>query len=588
MKIRDIIPVARGDVAPDALVVNGKLLNVFTGEVETGQNVAIFRKRIAGIGDYRDAPRIIDAQGGFLLPGFIDAHLHIESSMLVPHRFAEAILRRGTTTVIADPHEIGNVLGTRGVESMIESTAELPLDVYIGIPSAVPATRFETAGAHIGTDDMLFLVDRYPRRIIALGEVMNYPAVLEQDRELITKIEILRHRYKKIDGHAPGLSGKLLNAYCCGFIRSDHECSTPDEALEKVSRGMQVFIREGSAARNLDALIGAVTPQNHPYFSFCTDDRDPLEIHSEGHIDHLVRTAIQKGVDPVIAIRMATINTARHFSLRSMGAIAPSYKADLLVVGDLKALDIRQVIKNGRLVVQDGELLEEIPEVTIPHATESFHLPELSIEDLAIPAQSGKIRCIQLCEGSLLTEATVVQPKVDNGQAVPDPERDLAKIIVVDRHRGSGFAKGFLSGLGLKVGAVATSVGHDAHNLSAAGTNDADILAAARQVGAWGGGMAVVQNGELLAGLPLPVAGLMSDRSLAQVNQALSQIRVALRSLGTEREVFMTLSFVQLAVIPSLRITDQGLVDVAAQERVELWVENVPGAPVPVIRPPMS
>jgi adenine deaminase len=574
MKIRNIIPVALGDEPADLLITGGRLLNVFTGEIEEGQNVAIYQKRIAGVGDYTEAREVIDAGGAYLVPGLIDAHLHIESSMLAPHRFAQAVLQRGTTTVVADPHEIANVMGVPGIEYMVAATEAVPLEVYIGIPSAVPATRFETSGAYLGTDDMLYLVDRFPRRIIALGEVMNYPGVLRRDRELITKIEILRRRYKKIDGHAPGVSGRQLNGYLCAFVRSDHECSTAEEAREKIARGMQVFIREGSAARNLDALIEAVTPLNHASFSLCTDDRDPLEIREEGHIDHLVRRAIARGLDPVVAIRMATINTAQHFDLRSYGAIAPSYKADLLLVDDLAELSIRTVIKDGRVLVSDGRFLEPIDGLAPPAAAlGSFRTPDLDQLELGVPVRPGALRVIQLGEGTLLTREVHLTPTVQRGAAVADPERDLAKVVVVDRHRGTGYSVGFLQGLGLKRGAIATSVGHDAHNLCAAGMNDADVLVAARWVCEQHGGMVVVLDGEVLASLALPIAGLMSDLELDDVTAHLEKIRTALAHLGTEREVFMTLSFTQLAAIPTLRITDRGLVDVEGQSFVDLFVE---------------
>ena len=577
MKIRDIIPVALGDEPADLLITGGRLLNVFTGEIEEGQNVAIYQKRIAGVGDYTEAHQTLDAEGACLIPGLIDAHLHIESSLLAPHRFAQAVLQRGTTTVVADPHEIANVMGVKGVEYMIAATDAVPLEVYIGIPSAVPATCFETSGAYLGTDDMLYLVDRFPRRVIALGEVMNYPGVLRRDRELITKIEILRRRYKKIDGHAPGVMGKQLNGYLCAFVRSDHECSTASEALEKIARGMHVFIREGSAARNLDALVEAVTPLNHGSFSLCTDDRDPLEIRDQGHIDHLVRRSIAKGLDPVIAIRMATINTARHFDLRSYGAIAPSYKADLLLVDDLRELRVRKVIKDGRVLVDDGRFLEPIEGLAPPPAAlGTFCTPTLARLDLRVPVRPGALRVIGLGEGTLLTRELRLAPTVSDGQVIADPARDLAKVVVIDRHEGTGHSIGFLQGLGLKRGAVATSVGHDAHNLCAAGMNDADVLAAARWVCEAHGGMVVVLQGEVLASLALPIAGLMSDLELDEVTKRLEQIRAALARLGTEREVFMTLSFAQLAAIPTLRLTDRGLVDVDTQRFVELFADAPP------------
>ncbi len=575
MKIRDIIPTALGERPARVLIRNARVVNVFTGEIEL-TNLAIHRKRIAGLGDdYTEAEQVIDAGGRYALPGFIDAHLHIESSMLVPRQFARAVLLRGTTTVIADPHEIANVLGTDGVDYMIRSTEGIPLNVYIGLPSAVPATRFETAGAYLGTDDMIDVIDRYPSRVIALGEVMNYPAVLNRDRELLTKIEILRHRYKKIDGHAPGLTGKRLNAYLCAFIRSDHECTTREEALEKARRGMHVFIREGSAARNLDDLIGAVTEANHTSFSFCTDDRDPLEILGEGHIDHLVRRAIAHGVDPMVAIRMATINTARYFNLRSMGALAPGYKADLLLVDDLQELSIHAVFKDGRVVVKDGQLLDPVQGdfTDMPQSLGSFRLPPLSPGCLRIPAREGSLRVIRVTERSLITSAELVAPRVEEGAVLADPQRDFAKLAVLDRHQGKQLSVGFIAGLGIKRGAVATSVGHDAHNLCTAGMDDADMLCAARKVAERGGGLAVVAGGRVLASLDLPVAGLMSNLDLFDVTHSLQRIRKALQELGTEHEVFMALSFVQLAVIPSLRLTDRGLVDVEAQRFVGLWAD---------------
>jgi len=575
VKIRNIIPVALGQQPAPAVVRNARIFNVFTGELEAG-DIAFYGKRIAGIGDYGQAEQVIDASGLIALPGFIDAHMHIESSMLVPRQLAKAVLLRGTTTVIADPHEIANVLGTAGIEYIVRSTEGIPLNVYIGIPSAVPATRLETSGAHLGTDDMIEFVDHNLKRVIALGEVMNYPAVLARDRELITKIEILRYRYKKIDGHAPGLSGKKLNAYLCAFIRSDHECTNRDEALEKVRRGMHVFIREGSAARDLDALIGAVNPLNHHRFSFCTDDRDPLSILTEGHIDHLIRRAIAHGVDPITAIRMATINTANYFNLRSMGAIAPGYKADMVLVDDLERLNIRMVIKDGRVVVRDGNLVEAMSGVfaDVPESLGQVRIPEVKSDDLAVARQPGLLRVIELSEGTLLTREARLEPKVEAGCVVADPDRDVAKVAVLDRHRGQRFSVGFVKGLGLRHGAVATSVGHDAHNLCAAGVHDADMIVAARHVASQNGGLAVVRGGRIIASLALPLAGLMSNRGLFEVAECLQRIRGALKELGSEREVFMPLSFVQLAVIPTIRITDRGIVDVDKQAFTSLWVDS--------------
>ncbi|KLO24252.1 adenine deaminase [Marinitoga sp. 1155] len=574
MKIKDIIPVALGKEKPDVLLKNAKLVNVFTGEIEE-TNVALFRKRIAGIGDYDDGKEIIDLEGMYLLPGFINAHLHIESSMLSPRQFAKAVLLRGTTTVIADPHEISNVLGLDGLEYMIKSTEGIPLNVYIAIPSAVPATTMETSGARLGPEDMVGFVDSYPNRIIALGEVMNFPGVINRDSELLTKIEILRHMYKKIDGHAPGVTGKELNAYIDAFIRSDHECTTKEEALEKISKGMQVFIREGTAAKNLDALIEAVNPMNHHSFSFCTDDREPLDILKDGDIDYLVRKSIEKRIDPIIAIRMATINTARYYNLRSMGAVAPGYKADMIVVDDLEKMNIRMVFKDSRMVVKDGVFIDKMEGVynDLPKKFGKVVLPEFSVDDLKVKNKGGKIRVIKIYEGSLLTDEIIVEPEVENGFVVPDIKNDIIKIAIFERHTGTNFSIGFVKGFGIKRGAVGTSVGHDSHNIGIIGTNDKDMFIAVKEIEKMNGGMVVVENEKILARLPLPIAGLMTDKNLEAVVEELEFLEEKMRELGGIDATFMTLSFLQLAVIPTLKITNNGLVNVNKQEYVDLFVK---------------
>jgi adenine deaminase len=573
VKIRDIVPVAMGEKPADVLLSNARILNVFTGRLEEG-NIALFRKRIAGIGDYTEGKDVIDLKGGIVLPGFIDAHLHIESSMVSPREFARAVLSRGTTTVIADPHEITNVLGIEGLEYMIRTTEGIPLNVYIALPSAVPATELETAGARLGAEDMVSLVDKYPQRIIALGEVMNYPGVLRRDRELIAKIEILRHEYKKIDGHAPGLTGKQLNAYIDAFIRSDHESTTASEALEKVSRGMQVLVREGTAAKNLEALLKAVDVQNHSFFSFCTDDRDPLDIIREGHIDYLVRKAIRLGLDPVIAVRMATINTALHYNLRSMGAVAPGYKADMVVVNDLVELAIETVIKDSCVVARHGSIvapLEGVYHAPLENSAPMF-LPDFSIESFRIPARSKSIRVIGMKDDDLYTDSVVMDAKVENGFAVADPVRDLAKVAVLDRYEGAHLSKGFAGGFGIRQGAVATTIGHDSHNLCVAGVTDEDMLLAVKRVQSLKGGIAVVVDGTIRAEIALPIAGLMSDMDLDEVVDKLKTLKKAVSAMGSDKDILMLLSFIQLAVIPELKLTDRGLVNVPQQRFVDLFV----------------
>jgi adenine deaminase len=590
MKIRDIVPVALGKQKADVLIKNGKIVNVFTGRVEEG-NIALFRKRIAGIGDYTEGREVIDVKGGYVVPGFIDAHLHIESSMVAPREFARAVLPKGTTTVIADPHEITNVLGLAGLEYMIHSTEGIPLNVYIALPSAVPATTFETSGARLGPEDMVSTVDKYPRRIIALGEVMNFPGVLNVDNELITKIEILRHEYKKIDGHAPGLTGKELNAYITGFIRSDHECTSAEEALEKVGRGMQVLVREGTAAKNLEAIVKIVDMANHSFFSFCTDDREPIDIINEGHIDFLIRKGIALGLDPIIALRMATVNTTRHYNLRSMGAIAPGYKADLVVVGDLELFDIKMVIKDSKVVAEKGEVAAPVTGLheDLPEQLGGVHLGEYNLDTFRVPVpeavsyQSGgsraaggprtpRIRVIGMREGDLYTDSLEEEATVRDGYAAAEPKRDLAKVVVFDRYRGEKVARAFAKGFGVVRGAAATTIGHDAHNLAVMGMSDVDMYAAVRRVQELNGGIVVVVDGKVEAELPLPIAGLMSNAALDTVVGELGAIKRAIRKMGTDKDILMPLHFIQLAVIPELKLTDYGLVDIGRQEILDLWV----------------
>jgi len=573
MKIYEIVPVALGKKMPDVLIKNVNLVNVFNGKIEK-TNIALYKKRIAGIGDdYKVGKEVIDAKGLFAIPGLIDAHVHIESSMLSPTEFAKLILPFGTTTIIADPHEIANVLGVEGIEYMIKSTEGIPLNVYFAIPSAVPATNLETSGATLGAEDMVSLVEKYPFRIIALGEVMNYPGVLDCDRDLITKIEILRHKYKKIDGHAPGLTGKELNAYIDAFVRSDHECEIKEEALEKLSKGMQIFIREGTAARNLDALLPAVNEMNHFFFSFCTDDRDPNDIIERGHINGIIKSAIDSGIDPIIAIRMATINTAKYFNLRSMGAISPGYKADIVFIDNLKDFNIKFVIKDSKIVVEDKRINMNVESIirNIPNTLGKINI--VKNYSLSIKNRNRKIRVISVKSGTLLTDELIVEPNVEKGYVVSDIDRDIIKIAVFDRHKASGYSIGFVHGLSIKNGAVATTIGHDSHNLTVVGTNDEDMNYAISRIKELNGGIVVVKNKKLIASLSLPIAGLMSDKNYGFVVEELRKLKNSLVEIGVNSDILMQIHFLQLAVIPKLKITDKGLIDVEKQKIVDLFVE---------------
>lgn len=575
MNIIDIIPVAKGEKAADLLLKNCKVVNVFSGEIEES-NIALFKKRIAGIGNYQKGLAEIDLHGAYVVPGLIDAHLHIESSMVSPIEFAKTILPRGTTTAIADPHEIANVLGLAGVEYMIHSTEGIPVNIYIMLPSAVPATNMETNGGRISVMDMIGFVEKHPR-VLGLGEVMNYPDVINGDPDSIAKIELIRHKYKKIDGHIPGVIGKDLNAYICAFVRSDHECFAVKEAREKLARGMQILIREGSVARNLDALLPLINEKTYPFISFCTDDKHPNDILKEGHIDYMIRTAIKKGIDPVMAIRLATINTARHYNLRSMGAIAPGYKADMVVVENLEKFEPKMVFKDSKLVAENGRLLENVTrrEFKVEHLN-TFKCPYLESSDLRIKGIGKKIRAIELYGSEVLTGEKIFNAKIEDGLAVSDVDNDLLKIACISRYtKEKSISLGFVTGSGLKRGAVATSVGHDAHNMSVVGTNDKDMVIAANRVIELGGGLVVVNNGNILTELPLPIAGLMSDLSSHEVAEKLYTIKEVLKELGSKLpDLFMTLSFIQLSVIPKLKITDQGLVDAENHRFISLFTSN--------------
>ncbi|MBT1248734.1 MULTISPECIES: adenine deaminase [unclassified Thermosipho (in: thermotogales)] len=573
MKICEMVPVALGKKVPDLLIKNVNLVNVYTGKIEN-TNIALYKKRIAGIGfEYTDAKKIFDANGLYAIPGLIDAHVHIESSMLSPIEFAKMVLLNGTTTVIADPHEIANVLGVEGINYMIKATEGIPLNVYFAIPSAVPATSLETSGATLGPEDMVSLIEKYPFRIIALGEVMNYPGVINCNRELITKIEILRHKYKRIDGHAPGLSGKNLNAYIDAFVRSDHECETVNESLEKLSKGMHIFIREGTAARNLKSLLPAVDLMNHFFFSFCTDDRDPEDINKRGHINQIVKESIDNGIPPVIAIRMATINTAKYFNLRSMGAISPGYKADIVLVDDLESFNIKFVIKDSRFVVKNDKLNLTIESI-FKDVPETLGIINIRKDyNLKIKNKNKKIRVISIKNYSLFTEEIIISPKVSKNEIISDVENDIVKMVVFDRHKASGYTIGFVKGTGIKKGAIATTIGHDSHNLAVVGENDNDMNKAIRRIQEINGGIVVVKGGKVISELSLPIAGLMSDRDYTYVINNLKQIKTAIESLGPRKDVLMNIHFLQLAVIPKLKITDKGLIDVEKQKIVDLFVE---------------
>jgi adenine deaminase len=563
-----LLAVARGDAPADLLLRNGQVVNVFTCEIEE-VDVALAGGIIAGVGDGYEAVSTVDLGGEFLLPGLIDAHVHLESSLTVPPQFARAVVPRGTTTVISDPHEIANVHGLEGIWYMLEASEGLPLTVYVMASSCVPATHMGTAGAELDAGALEGLLS-HPR-VLGLAEVMNFPGVIFEDPGMMAKLEAFRGRV--VDGHAPGVRGMALNAYIAGGPTSDHECTTPDEALEKLRRGLFILLREATNARNLRDLIPALTPENRGRVALCTDDRHPPDLLDEGGIDAMVRILIREGVPPVEAIRLATLNPAEHFRLNDRGAIAPGRRADLLVVGNLSELEVKRVYSGGVEVARNGKALRwHFPPLPPPPPASMRVTPEKA--SLRMPARDGKVRVIQAIPHQIVTGSLQMVPSIENDEVTSDPERDLLKIVVMERHTGSGrIGLGLVTGVGLKRGAIAGTVAHDHHNLISIGVDDRSIIVAAKAVADMGGGLAVADGEEVIATLPLPVGGLMSLEPIETVRMELERVVAAARDLGSPlHDPFMAMSFLGLEVIPSLRITDQGLVDVDRFEPVDLWV----------------
>jgi adenine deaminase len=566
MGLETLIAAARGEAVVDLLLKNGQLVNVLSGEVHPA-DVALWGGRVVGFGDYQ-ARQVLDLEGRFLCPGFIDAHVHLESSMVQPAEFARAVVPHGTTAVVCDPHEIANVLGLAGVRYILDASEGLPLSVYVMAPSCVPATPMETAGAELTAADIQEILAQ--RRVIGLAEMMNFPGVLFRVPAVLEKLRIAGNR--PIDGHAPGLSGLDLNAYIAAGIRSDHECTELGEAREKLRRGMHIFIREGTTARNLDALLPLVTLTNSRLCHFCTDDRHPDTLLSVGHIDDVVRRAIVGGLHPVTAIQMATVNTAEYFGLRNVGAIAPGYRADLLVLDNLETVQVDRVFAAGELVARAGRFLPSRTELPHVPPQPSVHL-DVAALDFAIPLLDGPARVIGIIPEQIVTEDLRLAPAAAQGHVVSDPERDLLKIAVIERHRGTGnVGLGLVKGMGLQRGAIASSVAHDSHNIVAIGVADDDIRAAVAAIAEMGGGQVAVADGQVQAACPLPIAGLMSDRPLEEVRDQVAALTEAAHALGcTLPDPLMTMSFLALPVIPALKITDKGLVDVNKFEIVPLF-----------------
>jgi adenine deaminase len=566
----DIIQTAAGRSPADLLLVDARVVNVFNGQLSTA-NIAVKDGWIAGLGDYR-ARKTVDLQGRVVTPGFIDAHVHIESAMISVGEFARAVAPRGVTTVIADPHEIANVLGTAGLRYMLACAEEQPIRIRYTLPSCVPATEMETAGARLTAADLEAFIQQ--EKFLALGEMMNFPGVIQAAPEVLQKIAVAQKARKPADGHCPGLGGKALAAYLAAGVNSDHECTSAAEAREKLAAGMMIMVREGTAAKNLDDLFDAITPRTYRRMMWCTDDRHPHDLLTEGSIDFILRRAIKKGLDPIMAVTMATLIPADYFGLRDTGAVAPGRRADLVVFNDLEAMDIERVYCGGIKVAQGGTVCSEIPKPASKPIPGSMRLSSAAV-DLAVPAAGTGLRAIEIVPDQIVTAERILETPLRNGYAVADPDRDLLKLAVIERHAFTGnIGIGFVRGFGLKRGALASSVAHDSHNIVVAGTADSDMHAAVNAVVAMQGGLAVVSGGNVDAALPLPVGGLMSDAPLPRVCEQLDRLLAASRALGSRlRDPFMTLSFLALPVIPHLKLTDKGLVDVDRFRIVPLFVQ---------------
>lgn len=570
MSIERIIDAAQGKIPADLVLKNCKVINVFSGEIDEG-DIAILDEKIVGVGNYVGKEEI-DLEGKYVSPGFMDAHVHIESSMVEVKEFARAVVPKGTTSVIIDPHEIANVLGLDGIRFMLDSAKFNPLNVFVMLPSCVPATNLETSGAALRAFDLNPLI--HEKWVVGLGEMMNYPGVLNKDPVVLDKISIASG--ERIDGHAPGLTGKELNAYISAGITSDHECTELQEASEKLGKGMYIMIREGSATKNLDALLPLINDKNISRIMFCTDDRHPNDLLSEGHIDYIIRRAIEKGLDPVKAIRIATLNPSLYFRLEKLGAIAPGYFADLVVISDLNKLKIDRVMKNGKFVSEGDNLTYKPPQYPELKIRGTINIKWLDENDFHIPAKPGrKANIIEIIPDQIITRRLQEEPKAEHGIVVPDTDRDILLIAVIERHMASEQpGLGLVKGFGLKKGAIASSVAHDSHNIIVVGTNFRDMLRAAIRVRSRQGGLVYAEDGEVLANLPLPIAGLMSREPLEEVNKKMEDLVTATRNAGSPLKApFMQLSFLALPVIPELKLTDKGLFDVKQFKYIDLFEE---------------
>ncbi len=567
--LEELISAARCEIEVDCLLEGADIVNTLSGDIHRA-DVAIYKGRIAGF-DCSSARKTLDLSGRILAPGFIDGHVHIESAMVTVPEYARAVVPKGTTSVVIDPHEIANVLGIEGIKYMLDSSNGVPLNVYIMLSSCVPATDLETSGASLDSNALSELMN--DDRVLGLAEVMNYPGVIFCNPEVLNKIRLAVR--KRVDGHCPRLSGRDLTAYIAAGINSDHECTSVEEAREKLRQGMYIMIREGSAAKNLRDLLSLVTPYNCRQFLFVSDDRHPADILREGHIDFMIKTAIKDGLSPILALQIASLNAAQYFGVRDLGAIAPGYRADIAVLDSLESPNVEKVIKDGHLVAEDGDLRARLMQAPAPKMS-TMAIGKVDAGSFEIEAESRKARVIGVIPNQILTRSLFIQPKTAEGRVIADMEKDVLKMAVVERHRATGnIGLGLVQGLGLRSGAIATSVAHDSHNIAVVGVDSAEMLSAVLAVKEMNGGLVVVKESKVMASLALPVAGLLSERYMRDVADGIDDCIDAAHEQGCRlKDPFMTLSFLCLPVIPELKLTDKGLVDVNKFSFVPLFIEN--------------
>ena len=570
MNKKHLIRVAQGLEPADLVLKNAEVFHVYTGEFILC-DIAIADGYIAGTGSYFGIEEI-DMQGRYITPGFIDAHVHIESSMLTPYQFAKAALPCGVTTIVTDPHEIANVCGAKGIQYMLDATEQLPLNVYFMLPSCVPATDFEDSGAVLLAEDLEPFME-HPR-VLGLAEVMNAPGVLQQDENVMAKLEMAGKG--RIDGHAPGLTSSQLMGYAAAGITTDHECITKEQALDRLRAGIKVMLREGTAAKNMRSLLPTVNPDTAPYFMFCADDKIPAELLDSGYINYMVKTAIEEGVSVANALQIATINAARHYGIKDAGAILPGRRADLLVFDNLDEWKPRQVYKDGRLAVDNGQLLQEGRNCDSSSLEHTVNLATVTVESFRLPLKTEMANVIGLVPYQIVTNKAALSVKRVDGCAVSDVENDILKLAVLERHHATGnIGLGLVKGFGLKRGALASTVGHDSHNLIVIGTNDEDMLAAVQELQRIGGGICIAEDGQIRGVLPLPVGGLMTNEPALMVAKQQAEMIALAREMGVPEfySPFLTLAFLSLPVIPSLKLTDRGLVDVDSFKFIPLEVK---------------